>query len=78
MKPLFAFLSLTVTLGGCAGMAMSSAATDRAEHDLSCPSDQLTTEDVGGGAYRVTGCDREATYVCQTGEHTTTVCQREK
>jgi hypothetical protein len=78
MKPLFTFLSLTLTLAGCAGMMMSGAAEDRAEHDLNCPSDKLTSEDVGGGAYRVTGCGREATYVCQTGEKTTTVCQREK
>jgi hypothetical protein len=78
MKPLLTFLSLAVTLAGCAGLAMSGAAEDRAEHDLKCPSDKLTSEDIGGGAYRVVGCGREATYVCQTGDHTTTVCQREK
>jgi len=64
-------------MAGCGGLYMRAAATDRAVIDLSCPSDKIEVEDVGGGAYRATGCNRTATYVCSTGDHVTTTCVRE-
>ncbi len=48
----------------CVG-EMRLAARDRFESTFHCPRERVRVADLGAGAYRVGGCGREATYVCE-------------
>jgi hypothetical protein len=54
------------TVAGCAGNAPAFQRTvqQRAAFDLSCPTAQLTVQNIGGDSYGATGCGRKASYTC--------------
>jgi hypothetical protein len=69
MRRLAAIVVLAVhcgILGGC-GSAMKNLRS-RAAFDLGCPEGELQTQELGGGAWGVTGCGKKATYV-KAGPH---------
>jgi hypothetical protein len=56
-----ALLVLVPALSGCLA---ESQVRDRASADFGCPEDQIEVGYVGAGAFRATGCQQYATYVC--------------
>lgn len=69
-----AFVLLLAT--GCISAAETS--TGRFSKEYSCPKDQVHSEELGGGAVRVTGCSQTATYVCiKDREAQEYICQKE-
>lgn len=68
-----------------AALATSACATHagtvrtRAANDFRCPEPQVAVVDIGGNAYRATGCGRQANYTCQTNPRASwdITCSRE-
>jgi hypothetical protein len=79
------FLSFT-TLDACATMFPTEQGTVRvrAANDFSCSEDQVTVDDIGGHAYRASGCGQRGEYACAsrvggagTGLVSDITCRRE-
>ena len=51
--------------GGALEAAFESIVTERASIELACPADQITVVDMGGEAFRASGCGLFADYECE-------------
>lgn len=74
-------LALALLLAGCAEMTL--AARDRFEAEFRCDRSRVQVEELGGNAYRATGCGRTVTYTCEAASgmaaiQDPAVCRRER
>lgn len=51
-------------VSGCGALILEGRVRNRASYDIRCSSEDITVSDIGGRAWRATGCGRSATYVC--------------
>ena len=61
-------------LAGCATAAFSTAARDTLARSASCPSEQVTVQELGSSRYQASGCGKSETYLCQTAGHAVVSC----
>lgn len=69
-RPVWAVMSLlmTLSLGGCTPIYARDVVRTRAAKEHRCAETQVKVEELGGNAYRTTGCGPETTYVCNFAE----------
>lgn len=58
----------TIILGCDAFGFEKTSVKMRAANDLKCDEDQLHTDEIGNHSWKVSGCQKEATYTCIHGE----------
>lgn len=63
MNPIMLVIVLVVGLAS-AGCTKSAAVESRFARDFSCPVDEISVRDLGGGQFYAHGCNRGATYTC--------------
>ncbi len=76
------FVAVTCAAGCLFGQGASpqTVAQTRASNEFSCPKEKLSTQELGGTSYKVTGCGMTATYTCMggnVGNPYDAICQRE-
>ena len=59
--PLVVVLAAAAALSGC--WASEAQLRQRAANDLDCAPDKLVVTEAGGGVHRVSGCDKQESYV---------------
>jgi uncharacterized OsmC-like protein len=69
-----AVLLFALGLGACTAATLNTAARDKLVKETGCPADQVKVEELPDSKYRVTGCQKTATYVCRAAEHAVVSC----
>ena len=67
MKKQLGMIGLMFVLGGC-GLMSSDAARVQFAQEFHCPEERVTLEEVGGAAFRASGCGESAVYVCRVAK----------
>ncbi len=69
-KSIWASMSvlLTLPLSGCTPIYARDVVRTRAAKEQRCEESKVQVEELGGNAYRASGCGPETTYVCNFAE----------